>query len=172
MGVRFSPLLPRSCNRDWRCDARSFNGRTRAFEARNERSIRSPAAKLCVELRGVVKADGYFSFQEHTVSECSLLDVARSFNWLGWPALTRLMHVRIVPSQPFETVAESGGRMPDCLSGGTGSTPVATAMGVRTRQEGRWSPKPVLAGSNPATPARSVEGRAWYSGWCLGPPTR
>src|SRR5215467_7279362 len=70
------------------------------------------------------------------------------------------MHVRIVPSQPFssfEVVAESGGRMPDCLAGGTGSTPVATATGVRTRWEGRWSPKPVLAGSNPATPARVLK---------------
>src|SRR5215471_507487 len=78
------------------------------------------------------------------------------------------MHVRIVPSQPsLNAVAESSGRMPDCLSGGTGSTPVATATGrgprratlarwgggVRTRGEGRWSPKPVLAGSNPVTPA-------------------
>ena len=30
----------------------------------------------------------------------------------------------------FEGVAESSGRMPDCLSGGTGSTPVATAKFV------------------------------------------
>ena len=30
----------------------------------------------------------------------------------------------------FEAVAESSGRMPDCLSGGTGSTPVATAKFV------------------------------------------
>ena len=50
-------------------------------------------------------------------------------------------------------VAESSGRMPDCLSGGTGSTPVATAIGVRTRREGRSSPKRVQAGSNPVTPA-------------------
>ena len=65
------------------------------------------------------------------------------------------MQVRILPSQPiFKVVAESSGRMPDCLSGGTGSTPVATATGVMTRWEGRWSPKSVLAGSNPATPAR------------------
>jgi hypothetical protein len=27
----------------------------------------------------------------------------------------------------LNVVAESSGRMPDCLSGGTGSTPVATA---------------------------------------------
>src|SRR5262249_21029259 len=60
----------------------------------------------------------------------------------------------------LKVVAESSGRMPDCLSGGTGSTPVATATvrgprratlarwggGVRTRWDGRWSPKPVLAG--------------------------
>src|SRR5215468_5086621 len=71
-------------------------------------------------------------------------------------------------------------------AGDPGSTPVATATGrgprrailarwgggVRTRREGRWSPKPVLAGSNPVTPAKVLEGRAWYSGWCLGPPTR
>jgi hypothetical protein len=50
-------------------------------------------------------------------------------------------------------VAESSGRMPDCLSGGTGSTPVATATGVMTRREGRSSPKRVQAGSNPVTPA-------------------
>src|SRR5229473_8295722 len=43
--------------------------------------------------------------------------------------------------------------MPDCLSGGTGSTPVATATGVMTRWEGRSSPKRVQAGSNPVTPA-------------------
>src|SRR6266446_3856779 len=43
--------------------------------------------------------------------------------------------------------------MPDCLSGGTGSTPVATATGVMTRREGRSSPKRVQAGSNPVTPA-------------------
>ena len=43
--------------------------------------------------------------------------------------------------------------MPDCLSGGTGSTPVATAIGVMTRREGRSSPKRVQAGSNPVTPA-------------------
>ena len=60
----------------------------------------------------------------------------------------------------LNVVAESSGRMPDCLSGGTGSTPVATATGVRTRREGRWSPKPVLAGSNPVTPARVF----WESG--------
>ena len=70
-----------------------------------------------------------------------------------------------------DAVAESSGRMPDCLSGGTGSTPVATATGVMTPWEGRSSPKRVQAGSNPVTPAR-CEGRAWYSGWCLGPPTR
>src|SRR6266404_5161023 len=64
------------------------------------------------------------------------------------------MHVRIVPSQPIlKVVAESSGRMPDCLSGGTGSTPVATATGVMTRREGRSSPKRVQAGSNPVTPA-------------------
>lgn len=64
------------------------------------------------------------------------------------------MHVRIVPSQPsLYVVAESSGRMPDCLSGGTGSTPVATATGVMTRREGRSSPKRVQAGSNPVTPA-------------------
>src|SRR5260370_35962585 len=40
-----------------------------------------------------------------------------------------------------------------CLSGGTGSTPVATATGVMTRREGRSSPKRVQAGSNPGTPA-------------------
>ena len=71
----------------------------------------------------------------------------------------------------LNVVAESSGRMPDCLSGGTGSTPVATATGrgprratlarwgggVRTRWEGRWSPKPVLAGSNPVTPARVLK---------------
>src|SRR6516162_8107959 len=74
----------------------------------------------------------------------------------------------VLPQGMLNVVAESSGRMPDCLSGGTGSTPVATATvrgprratlarwggGVRTRWEGRWSPKPVLAGSNPATPAR------------------
>jgi hypothetical protein len=43
--------------------------------------------------------------------------------------------------------------MPDRLSGGTGSTPVATATGVMTRREGRSSPKRVEAGSNPVTPA-------------------
>ena len=42
---------------DWRCDAGSFNGRTRVFEARHERSIRSPAARFVLnEVRGVVKA--------------------------------------------------------------------------------------------------------------------
>src|SRR5580704_11340724 len=65
------------------------------------------------------------------------------------------MHVRIVPSQPSsKVVAESSGRMPDRLSGGTGSIPVATATGVMTRWEGRSSPKRVQAGSNPVTPAR------------------
>jgi hypothetical protein len=64
------------------------------------------------------------------------------------------MHVRIVPSQPnLERVADSSGRMPDRLLGGTGSTPVATATGVMTRWEGRSSPKRVQAGSNPVTPA-------------------
>src|SRR3984957_17229799 len=64
------------------------------------------------------------------------------------------MHVRIVPSQPSsKVVAESSGRMADRLSGGTGSTPVATAIGVMTRREGRSSPKRVQAGSNPVTPA-------------------
>lgn len=53
----------------------------------------------------------------------------------------------------LRVVAESSGRMPDCLSGGTGSTPVATATGVMTRREGRSSPKRVQAGSNPVTPA-------------------
>ena len=39
------------------CDAGSFNGRTRVFEARHERSIRSPAARFALnEVRGVVKA--------------------------------------------------------------------------------------------------------------------
>ena len=33
----------------------------------------------------------------------------------------------------LNVVAESSGRMPDCLSGGTGSTPAATASGVMTR---------------------------------------
>ena len=53
-----------------------------------------------------------------------------------------------------DAVAESSGRMPDRLSGGTGSTPVATATGVMTRWEGRSSPKRVQAGSNPVTPAK------------------
>ena len=46
------------------------------------------------------------------------------------PALTRFMHVRIVPSQPNFGKWSQGlaARMPDCLSGETGSTPVATAM--------------------------------------------
>jgi hypothetical protein len=61
MGVRSSPLPPREpiwFNRMEGCDAGSFNGRTRVFEARYERSIRSPAARSYFELkvRGVVKA--------------------------------------------------------------------------------------------------------------------
>ena len=55
----------------------------------------------------------------------------------------------------FETRSQSlAARTPDCLSGGTGSIPVATATGVMTRWEGRSSPKRVQAGSNPATPAK------------------
>jgi hypothetical protein len=143
------------CWKGVRCDAGSFNGRTRVFEARHERSIRSPAARFA--LNGSSRSGegyGYFSFQENTVTDCSLLLVERKVSavvrelsrgakrftaaplnkrceviqWLGSPALTRFMHVRIVPSQPnLNVVAESSGRMPDCLSGGTGSTPVATA---------------------------------------------
>ena len=36
------------CWKGVRCDAGSFNGRTRVFEARHERSIRSPAARFVV----------------------------------------------------------------------------------------------------------------------------
>src|SRR5947209_20300041 len=143
MGVRFSPLLPGVvCLKGVRCDAGSFNGRTRVFEARHEHSIRSPAARLFrIEVRGVVKA----TVTSH-LKKTPLLIVPSSCCEVIQLALTRFMHVRIVPSQPkSNAVAESSGRMPDCLSGGTGSTPVATATGVRTRWEGRWSPKPVLA---------------------------
>src|SRR5215470_1278266 len=120
MGVRFSPLLPGVCvfeGSEWRCDAGSFNGRTRVFEARHERSIRSPAARYVFEQSSRSgEGYGYFSFQENTVSDCSLLRVsengalscarfsrgrsgrslavepmkktfARSFNWIGSPAL-------------------------------------------------------------------------------------
>ena len=60
---------------------------------------------------------------------------------------------RALAAKVWNAVAESSGRMPDRLSGGTGSTPVATAIGVMTRREGRSSPKRVQAGSNPVTPA-------------------
>ena len=59
---------------EWRCDAGSFNGRTRVFEARYERSIRSPAAKYVLNRSSRSgEGYGYFSFQENTVSDCSLL---------------------------------------------------------------------------------------------------
>src|SRR5215469_11420745 len=57
------------------------------------------------------------------------------------------------------------GRMADCLSAGTGSTPVSSAKvcGRFVQRLGHWSP-------NPGTRVRVLHLpplRAWYSGWCL-----
>ena len=114
---------------EWRCDAGSFNGRTRVFEARHERSIRSPAAKICCELnvRGVVKAT-VTSLSKKTPyltvpsSCCEVIQLARITG-------SDPVHAGSNPAlaAKLKVVAESSGRMPDCLSGGTGSTPVATA---------------------------------------------
>jgi hypothetical protein len=110
------------------------------------------------EIRGVVKATVTSLVQKtHRIrrfppQSCEVIQLARITG-------SDPVHARSnrALAAKLNVVAESSGRMPDCLSGGTGSTPVATATGVRTRWEGRWSPKPVLAGSNPVTPARVFE---------------
>ncbi len=117
---------------EWRCDAGSFNGRTRVFEARYERSIRSPAARFCFERSSRSgEGYGYFFFQEKqpylTVpsSCCEVIQLER---------ITGSDPVHAGSSRALaaklKVVAESSGRMPDCLSGGTGSIPVATAKFV------------------------------------------
>ena len=117
------------CLKGVRCDAGSFNGRTRVFEARHERSIRSPGSQICCELkiRGVVKA----TVTSH-LKKTPLLIVPSSC--CGVIQLDRItgsdpVHARSnrALATKLRVVAESSGRMPDCLSGGTGSTPVATA---------------------------------------------
>jgi hypothetical protein len=132
----------------WRCDAGSFNGRTRVFEARHERSIRSPAARFKLK-RSSRSGEGYgYFFGQKTPylivpsSRCEVIQLVRTTG-------SDPVHAGSNPAlaAKFEDGSQGlAAKTPDCLSGETGSIPVATA--------------------------NVLNERAWYSGWCLGPPTR
>ena len=150
MGVRFSPLLPKWVYKsaeffDWRCDAGSFNGRTRVFEARYERSIRSPA-RFGFDLSSR-SGEGYGYF---FVRKTPYLTVPSS-------CCEVIQLVRITGSDPVHA------RSNRALAANFSKWSQRLAEGCLTvYQEGRVQ--------LPLRPPKVLK-RAWYSGWCLSLPS-
>src|SRR5258707_1258996 len=117
------------------CDAGSSSGRALDFETGDGRSNRSPATSSL------------------TISKFPLRPMA------GRCALNAEIVVRVHGREPE---LWSIGRMADCLSAGTGSTPVSSAIGLREiRPAARTlASRSSYEGSSPSSPAKSEHGIA------------